>query len=84
MIGGWNYLVAPIWRDNVQVMCQAAGGRVCGRAKFVYCAESASLFSAWVAYLTFLTQLITRPAVGALPQAPQGTLSLDPARGIAP
>ena len=28
--------------------------------------------------------LVARGTVGALPQAPQGTLSLDPARGIAP
>ena len=28
--------------------------------------------------------LVARWAVGALPQTPQGTLSLDPARGIAP
>ena len=29
-------------------------------------------------------ELVARGTVGALPQTPQGTLSLDPARGIAP
>ena len=34
--------------------------------------------------LDFSFGMVTRPTVGALPQAPQGTLSLDPARGIPP
>ena len=27
--------VAPIWRDNVQVVSRASWGRVCGRAKLL-------------------------------------------------
>ena len=34
--------------------------------------------------LTSSFELVARGTVGALPQTPQGTLSLDPARGIAP
>jgi len=48
------------------------------------CAESASLFSARVAELRAFPLLVARQTVGALPQTPQGTLSLDPARGNCP
>ena len=34
--------------------------------------------------LSFLFELVVRETVGALPQTPQGTLSLDPARGNFP
>ena len=34
-IGKNSYSVAPIWRDNMQVVGRAAWGRVCGRAKLL-------------------------------------------------
>ena len=68
--------VAPIWRDNVQVVERAAWGarlrtrEVTGRDASL----PAPLLSAFGI-------LVARGTVGALPQTPQGTLSLDPARG---
>ena len=35
-------------------------------------------------FVDFSFGMVARATVGALPQTPQGTLSLDPARGIAP
>ena len=35
MVGKTSRSVAPIWRDNVQVVDRAAWGRVCGRAKLL-------------------------------------------------
>ena len=71
--------VAPIWRDNVQVVERAAWGarlrtrEVTGRDASL----PAPLLSAFGI-------LVARETVGALPQAPQGTLSRDPARGNFP
>ena len=69
-------VVAPIWRDTAQLLGRAAWGarlrtrKVTGRDALL----PAPLLAAFLA-------LVSRPAVGALPQTPQGTLSLDPARG---
>ena len=71
-----SYSVAPIWRDNVQKIGRAAWGarlrtrEVTGR--------DASLPAP---LLAVSLELVARKTVGALPQTPQGTLSLDPARG---
>ena len=54
----------------------AAWGRVCGRAKLL-----AGTLRCLRLLLTSSFELSDRPTVGALPQTPQGTLSLDPARG---
>ena len=35
IMGKNSYSVAPIWRDNMQVVGRAAWGRVCGRAKLL-------------------------------------------------
>ena len=55
---------------------EAAWGRVCGRAKIL-----AGTLRCLRLLLTSSFELSDRPTVGALPQTPQGTLSLDPARG---
>ena len=51
-------------------------GRVCGRAKLL-----AGTLRCLRLLLGVFDKLVARPTVGALPQTPQGTLSLDPARG---
>ena len=57
---------------------RATWGRVCGRAKLgagtLRCLHLSPLLAASL-------ELVGRGTVGALPQTPQGTLSLDPARG---
>ena len=55
---------------------RAAWERVCGRAKLL-----AGTLRCLRLLLTSSFELSAQPAVGALPQTPQGTLSLDPARG---
>ena len=55
---------------------RAAWGRVCGRAKLL-----AGTLRCLRLLLGVFDKLVARPTVGALPQTPQGTLSLDPARG---
>ena len=55
---------------------RAAWGRVCGRAKLL-----AGTLRCLHLLLGVFDKLVARPTVGALPQTPQGTLSLDPARG---
>ena len=51
-------------------------------------ADAQSYWQGRFAACTFVVavsfELVVRGTVGALPQTPQGTLSLDPARGIAP
>ena len=74
VLGGRS--VAPIWRDNVELMGKAAWGRICGCAKLL-----AGTLRCLRLLLTSSFELSYRPTVGALPQTPQGTLSLDPARG---
>ena len=69
-------LVAPIWRDTAQLLGRAAwGARL--RTREVR-GRDASLPAP---LLTAFEMLVARGTVGALPQTPQGTLSLDPARG---
>ena len=68
--------VAPIWRDNMQVVGKAAWGALLRKRKVT--GRDASLPAPC---LSFLFELVVRETVGALPQTPQGTLSLDSARG---
>ena len=71
-----NYVVAPIWRDNVQVVGKASWGarlrtrKVTGRDASLPALLRASSF-----------ELVARGAVGALPQTPPEALPLDSARG---
>ena len=74
VLGGRS--VAPIWRDHVELMGQAALGRICGCAQLL-----AGTLRCLRLLLTSSFELSARPIVGAVPQTPQGTLSLDPARG---
>jgi len=48
-----NYSVAPIWRDNVELMDKAAWGRSCGSAKLL-----AGTLRCLRLLLTFLFELI--------------------------
>ena len=69
-------MVAPIWRDTAQWVDKAAW-RALLREREVT-GRDASLPAP---LLSAFDKLVARPTVGALPQTPQGTLSLDPARG---
>ena len=81
MLGGWLscFSVAPIWRDNVQVVGKASWGahlrmrEVTGRDASLPAPLRASSF-----------ELVARGAVGALPQTPPEALPLDSARGNFP
>ena len=64
------------WRDNVRGGGESSLGARLRTRKVT--GRDASLPAP---LLTFLFGLVGRGTVGALPQAPQGTLSLDPARG---
>ena len=68
--------VAPIWRDTAQMVERAAWGARLRTRKVT--GRDASLPAPC---LSFLFELVVRETVGALPQTPQGTLFLDPARG---
>ena len=72
-------VVAPIWRDNAQVVGRAAWGAHLRMRKVT--GRDASLPAP---LLAVSLELVVRGTVGALPQTPQGTLSLDPARGNFP
>ena len=78
-IGKSSYSVAPIWRDNMQVVGRAAWGRVCGRAKLL-----AGTLRCLRLLLASSFELSTQPTVGALPQTPPEALPLDSARGNCP
>ena len=71
-----SYVVAPIWRDNVQVVGRAAWGRSCGSAKLL-----AGTLRCLRLLLSAFEMLVARGTVGALPQTPQGAPPLDPAKG---
>ena len=62
-------------RDNMQVVGKASWGALLRERKVT--GRDASLPAPLL--MTFL-ELVDRGTVGALPQTPQGTLSLDPAR----
>ena len=76
-----SYSVAPIWRDNMQVVGRAAWGRVCGRAKLLSgtlrCLHLCGLF-----LLNWFDEeqlgRCPKPHKGRCPLTLQGTLSLDP------
>ena len=78
MLGGWLscFSVAPIWRDNVQVVGKASWGahlrmrKVTGRDASLPALLRASSF-----------ELVARGTVGALPQTPPEAPPLDSARG---
>ena len=66
-------MVAPIWRDNVQVVGRAAWGALLRERKVT--GRDASLPAP---LLLASLGLVARGTVGALPQTPQGALPLDP------
>ena len=76
----WSgYVVAPIWRDNVQVVGRAAWGALLRERKVT--GRDASLPAP---LLLASLGLVALGTVGALPQTQQGALPLDPARGNPP
>ena len=76
-----SYSVAPIWRDNMQVVGRAAWGRVCGRAKLL-AGTLRCLHLCWRLPWDWssVEQLgrCPKPQQGRCPCTLQGTLSLDP------
>ena len=72
-------MVAPIWRDTAQWVDKAAWGALLREREVT--GRDASLPAPFV---DFSFGVVARETVGALPQTPQGTLSLDPARGESP
>ena len=76
-----SYMVAPIWRDNMQVVGRAAWGRVCGRAKLL-AGTLRCLHLCWrLPWNWSPAQQLGRcpkPHKGRRPLTLQGTLSLDP------
>ena len=76
-----SYSVAPIWRDNMQVVGRAAWGRVCGRAKLL-AGTLRCLHLCWRLPWDWsdAEQLgrCPKPQQGRCPCTLQGTLSLDP------
>ena len=72
-------VVAPIWRDNVQVVGRAAWGRSCGSAKLL-------AGTLRCLHLCWLLPLNWSPAeqLGRCPKPHKGASPLDPTRGIAP
>ena len=73
--------VAPIWRDNVQVVSRASWGRVCGRAKLL-AGTLRCLHLCWLLPLNWspAEQLgrCPKPHKGRCPLTLQGALPLDP------
>ena len=68
-------LVAPIWRDTAQLLGRSAwGARL--RTREVRGRDASLPAPLWAVPF----ELVARATVGALPQTPQGTLALDPAR----
>ena len=74
-------MVAPIWRDNVQVVSRASWGRVCGRAKLP-AGTLRCLHLCWLLPLNWspAEQLgrCPKPHKGRCPLTLQGALPLDP------
>ena len=74
-------MVAPIWRDNVQVVSRASWGRVCGRAKLL-AGTLRCLHLCWLLPLNWSpTEQLGRcpnPQQGRCPCTLQGALPLDP------
>ena len=66
----------PFGATMCRRLVERLGWRVCGRAKLL-----AGTLRCLRLLLTSSFELSAQPTVGALPQPPQGTLSLDPARG---
>ena len=81
IMGKNSYSVAPIWRDNMQVVGRAAWGRVCGRAKLL-AGTLRCLHLCWRLPWDWsdAEQLgrCPKPHKGRCPLTLQGTLSLDP------
>ena len=81
MVGKTSRSVAPIWRDNVQVVDRAAWGRVCGRAKLL-AGTLRCLHLCWLLPLNWspAEQLgrCPNPQQGRCPCTLQGALPLDP------
>ena len=72
-------MVAPIWRDNVELRERASWGARLRTRKVR--GRDASLPAP---LLISSLELSARETVGALPQTPAGAPPLHPARGIAP
>ena len=81
LVGKTSRSVAPIWRDNVQVVDRAAWGRVCGRAKLL-AGTLRCLHLCWRLPLNWspAEQLgrCPKPHKGRCPLTLQGALPLDP------
>ena len=75
----------PILVGRAHLARQYVSGRMCSLRALLrerkVTGRDASLPAPW---LSAFSILVARRTVGALPQTPQGTLSLDPARGIPP
>ena len=75
----------PILVGRAHLARQYVSGRMCSLRALLrerkVTGRDASLPAPW---LSAFCILVARGTVGALPQTPQGTLSLDPARGIPP
>ena len=77
VLGGRS--VAPIWRDNVELMGKASWGAHLRMRKVT--GRDASLPAP---LLSVFGEMVARGTVGALPQTPPEAPPLDSARGIAP
>ena len=81
LVGKTSRSVAPIWRDNVQVVDRAAWGRVCGRAKLL-AGTLRCLHLCWRLPWNWsdAEQLgrCPKPHKGRCPLTLQGALPLDP------
>ena len=74
-----SYSVAPIWRDNMQVVGRAAWGRVCGRAKLL-AGTLRCLHLCW----RLPWDWSDAEQLGRCPKPHKGAPPLDPARDIVP
>ena len=78
----WSgYVVAPIWRDNVQVVGRAAWGRSCGSAKLLAGTLRCLRLCCWLPWDWSPVEQLGRcpnPHKGRCPLTPQGSSSLDP------
>ncbi len=79
IIGKNSYSVAPIWRDNMQVVGRAAWGRVCGRAKLL-AGTLRCLHLCW----RLPWDWSDAEQLGRCPKPHKGAPPLDPARGDSP
>ena len=78
----WSgYVVAPIWRDNMQVVVRAAWGRSCGSAKLLAGTLRCLRLCCWLPWDWSDEEQLGRcpkPHKGRCPLTLQGSSSLDP------